>query len=217
MSPSRRGGRAGINLALSQVLNEYVSEADTDSDNDVEMPRYLDFVRAEREYRASPEWTADREYFVENYRDVEPALFTRRGSVHSRRRRHHTLRVNPETAQRMRDTGRSIFAFTAAAIGEYLRRIHRGGDIVIGVPFLNRVIGSRTPHGRLHDEHAATANSGRQRVVDGRTRRSNQPRKYGNCRLDSGLLTETSSQRCKSGTGGVLAAVRRDVLIPHDS
>ena len=128
----------GINLALSQMLTEYVSEADTSSDNDVEAPRYVDFVRAEREYRASPEWAADREYFVETYRDVEPALFARSGSVGSRRRRHHTLRVNPGTAQRVRDTGRSIFAFTAAGIGEYLRRIHRGRDIIIGVPFLNR-------------------------------------------------------------------------------
>ena len=132
------GDAWGINLALSQVLNEYVSEADISSDNDVEMPSYVDFVRAEREYRASPDWAADREYFVEKYRDVEPALFARSGSVRSRRRRHHTLRVNPETAQRIRDTGRSIFAFTAAAIGEYLRRVHRGSDIIIGVPFLNR-------------------------------------------------------------------------------
>ena len=46
--------------------------------------------------------------------------------------------MNLEAAQGLRDTGRSIFAFTAAAIGEYLRRIHRGGDIIIGVPFLNR-------------------------------------------------------------------------------
>jgi polyketide synthase 12 len=132
------GDAWGINLALSQVLKEYVSEADTSSDNDVEMPRYVDFVRSEREYRGSPEWAADREYFVEKYRDVEPALFARSGSVCSRRRRHHTLRVNPETVQRIRDTGRSIFAFTAAAIGEYLGRVHRGRDIVIGVPFLNR-------------------------------------------------------------------------------
>ena len=108
------------------------------ADDDVEMPSYLDFVRAEREYRGSPDWAADREYFVAKYRDVEPALFARSGSVRSRRRRHHTLRVNPETAQRIRDTGRSVFAFTAAAIGEYLRRVHRGGDIIIGVPFLNR-------------------------------------------------------------------------------
>ena len=132
------GDAWGINLAMSQVLTEYVSEADTSSDDDVETPSYVDFVRAEREYRDSPEWAADREYFVEKYRDVEPALFARSGSVRSRRRRHHTLRVNPGTAQRIRDTGRSIFAFTAAGIGEYLRRIHRGRDIIIGVPFLNR-------------------------------------------------------------------------------
>ena len=132
------GDAWGINLALSQLLNEYASGVDISSDNDVEMSEYLDFVRAEREYRGSPDWAADREYFVEKYRDVEPALFARSGSVRSRRRRHHTLRVNSETAQRIRDTGRSIFAFTAAAIGEYLRRIHRGRDIIIGVPFLNR-------------------------------------------------------------------------------
>ena len=105
---------------------------DAGSDNDVQMPSYLDFVRAEREYRGSPDWAADREYFIEKYRDVEPALFARSGSVRSRRRQHHTLRVNPETAQRIRDTGRSVFAFTAAALGEYLRRVHRGGDIVSG-------------------------------------------------------------------------------------
>jgi len=128
----------GINLALSQMMTEYVSEANTSSDNDVETSSYVDFVRAEREYRASPDWVADREYFVEKYRDVEPALFARSGSVRDRRRRHHTMRMNPLTAQRVRDTGRSIFAFTAAAIGEYLRRIHRGTDIIIGVPFLNR-------------------------------------------------------------------------------
>lgn len=128
----------GINLALSQVLSEYASGVANYSDNAVDMPRYVDFVRAEREYRASGDWAADRAYFVEKYRDVEPSLFARSGSVRSRRRRHHTLRVNPEDAQRVRDAGRSIFAFTAAAIGEYLRRIHRGKDIVIGVPFLNR-------------------------------------------------------------------------------
>ena len=127
-----------VNLAMSQLFYEYVSGVFAGSDNDVQMPSYLDFVRAEREYRGSPDWAADREYFVEEYRDVEPALFARSGSVRSRRRQHHTLRVNPERAQRIRDTGRSIFAFTAAALGEYLRRVHRGRDIIIGVPFLNR-------------------------------------------------------------------------------
>ena len=127
-----------VNLAMSQVFYEYVSEGFAGSENDVQMPSYLDFVRAEREYHGSPDWAADREYFVEEYRDVEPALFTRSGSVRGRRRHHQTLRVDPGRAQRIRDTGRSIFAFTAAALGEYLRRVHRGRDIIIGVPFLNR-------------------------------------------------------------------------------
>jgi len=129
----------GINLALSQVLTDYESLVGTGHDSGNEPPQYADFASAEREYRSSPAWTTDRDYFVENYRDVQPALFTRSGSVHSRRRHHHTLRVTPESAQRVRDTGRSVFAFTAAAIGEYLRRIHRRKDIILGVPFLNRV------------------------------------------------------------------------------
>ncbi|ORW96735.1 hypothetical protein AWB92_07320 [Mycobacterium sp. IEC1808] len=127
-----------VNLAMSQLLNEYTSGVDLDNDDDVEMPSYLDFVRTESEYRGSRDWEADREYFIANYRHVEPALFARRGSMHSRRRGHHAFRVNPGTAQRIRDTHRSVFAFTAAAIGEYLRRVHRAGDIVIGVPFRNR-------------------------------------------------------------------------------
>jgi polyketide synthase 12 len=128
----------GINLALRQMLNDYASDADHDARDDVEPASYLDFLRAERHYRASTDWAADRGYFVEKYRDVEPALFARSGSIRSRRRHHHSLRVNPASAQRIRGTGRSIFAFTAAGVGEYLRRIHRGGDVVMGVPFLNR-------------------------------------------------------------------------------
>jgi polyketide synthase 12 len=132
------GDAWGTNLALSQVLKEYVSEADLGVDDDLEMPRYVDFIRAERDYRRSPAWMADREYFVEKYRDAEPALFARSGSIRSRCRRHHTMQVNPAAAQRIRETGRSIFAFTAAGVGEYLSRVHRGRDIIIGVPFLNR-------------------------------------------------------------------------------
>nr|WP_264060049.1 SDR family NAD(P)-dependent oxidoreductase [Mycolicibacterium psychrotolerans] len=132
----------GINLALCEVLNEYVGDADLGDHirrpDQPEAPSYLNFVRADREFRHSPEWAADRQYFLDKYLDVEPALFARGGSVRSRRRGHQTMHVTAESAGRMRDTGRSIFAFTAAAIGEYLRRIHRGGDIVIGVPFLNR-------------------------------------------------------------------------------
>jgi amino acid adenylation domain-containing protein len=102
------------------------------------VPSYLDIVRTEQDYRASAEWTDDRRYFVEGLRDVEPALFGRTASVREHRRHRHALRISSEGAQRIRDTGLSVFAYTAAALGEYLRRVHRDSDIVIGVPFLNR-------------------------------------------------------------------------------
>jgi hypothetical protein len=127
-----------VNLAMGQLFYEYQSGIAAGSAEDITMPSYLDFVRTEREYHRSPDWEADRECFVEEFRDVEPALFARSGSVRTRRRHRYTMHVNPDMAQRIRDTGHSIFAFTAAAVGEYLRRVHRGGDIVIGVPFLNR-------------------------------------------------------------------------------
>ena len=53
-----------VNLAMSQLFNDYASGVDAGSNTDVEMPSYLDFVRAEGEYRGSPDWAADREYFV---------------------------------------------------------------------------------------------------------------------------------------------------------
>lgn len=132
------GDAWGIGLLLSQILSEYAGDTDISGDDCLVMPSYLDFVRAERRYRDSSEWMTDREYFVQNYTDARPALFTRGGSVRTRHRRHRALRIDPTTAQRIRDTGRTIFSVTAVGIGEYLRRIHRSGDIIIGVPFLNR-------------------------------------------------------------------------------
>ena len=61
-----------FNLAMSQLFYEYVSEVFDGSDNDVQVPSYLDFVCAEREYHGSPEWVADREYFVGNTATSSP-------------------------------------------------------------------------------------------------------------------------------------------------
>lgn len=132
------GDAWGVNLVLNRLLSDYASGVDGRGGNDDEAPRYLDFVRTEREYFGSPEWLSDRRYFVEKYRDAQPAVFDRAGSLRTRRRRHETFRVDPAMAHRIRDTGRTVFVWTAAGLGEYLRRIHRGGEIIIGVPFLNR-------------------------------------------------------------------------------
>lgn len=127
----------GMNLAMKQLLGEYTAGRREFSRTDG-APSYLDIVRADQDYRSSGAWSEDRRYFVEQLGDAEPALFSRTASVREHRRRKHALRVGPRRAQRIRDTGKSVFAFTAAALGEYLRRVHRDGDIVIGVPFLNR-------------------------------------------------------------------------------
>ena len=42
------GDAWGVNVALSQVMTEYLSDADISIDTDVEMPSYVDFIRAER-------------------------------------------------------------------------------------------------------------------------------------------------------------------------
>ena len=128
-----------VNLAMGQLFSEYVSGVFAGDDDDVrvaELPGLR--ARGARIPRTRRTGRPIESTSLRRYRDVEPALFARSGSVRSRRRQHYTLRVNPERAQRIRDTGRSIFAFTAAALGEYLRRVHRGRDIIIGVPFLNR-------------------------------------------------------------------------------
>jgi amino acid adenylation domain-containing protein len=127
----------GLNLAMTELLGEYAAGRDQPGRSD-DAPSYLDIVRTEQDYRASSAWAEDRRFFVEGLRDVEPALFDRAASVRERRRRKHAVKIGPDAAQRIRDTGVSVFAFTAAVLGEYLRRVHRDGDIVIGVPFLNR-------------------------------------------------------------------------------
>ncbi|MBB5167620.1 amino acid adenylation domain-containing protein [Mycobacterium sp. AZCC_0083] len=127
----------GMSLAMNEILGEYSAGRDQTIRHH-EAPSYLDIVRTEQDYRASAEWTDDRRFFVDGLSDVEPALFARAASVREHRRSKHALRISPEAAQHIRGTGVSMFAFTAAVLGEFLRRLHREGDIVIGVPFLNR-------------------------------------------------------------------------------
>ena len=115
----------------------------------------------------------------------------------------------------MRDTGRSIFAFTAAAIGEYLRRIHRGKDIIIGVPFLNRIseadlrtVGCMTNMLPLRipvDDALSMAELADQISAQVWELQARQRFAYGD------IVTAL-----QDGTEA-FAAVRRDVLIPHDS
>ena len=99
--------------------------------------------------------------------------------------------MNSAAAQRVRDTGHSIFAFTAAAIGEYLHRMHRGGDVIIGVPFLNR-----SSEDELRTVGCMTNMLPLRIPGDSELSMASSPlasaRRYGNCRLVSDSPTATS-------------------------
>ncbi|WP_417282112.1 amino acid adenylation domain-containing protein [Antrihabitans spumae] len=131
----------GMNLTLAQLCADYLAAERGESPDNSPAPSYLDIVDEDQRYRNSPDWTADRAHLLEQFRDVSPALFPRKASVRTHHRSQRTIHIDHAAAQRIRDTGRSIFAYTVAAISAYLRRVHRDGDIVLGVPLLNR----RTP------------------------------------------------------------------------
>jgi amino acid adenylation domain-containing protein len=126
----------GINLAIDDVCSAYRS-GDLGAVA-APAPSCLDVAAADEEYRRSPDWQADRDALVEPAQKLVPALFSRGATVRGQRRRQESVHVDADTADRVRSTGRSVFSVTAAALAVYLRRVHRDGDIVLGIPLLNR-------------------------------------------------------------------------------
>ncbi|MFD2420911.1 amino acid adenylation domain-containing protein [Amycolatopsis pigmentata] len=105
-------------------------------------PSYLDFAVAEDEYRDSPRYQADREYFRATLDGVEPALFERGAPSGARRTGRYSFVIPRTRVERIRARGESPFAVIAAAFTAYLDRIHRAahpnGDVVLGIPLFNR-------------------------------------------------------------------------------
>ncbi|HEX6351756.1 non-ribosomal peptide synthetase/type I polyketide synthase [Actinophytocola sp.] len=127
----------GINLVIRDIRAAYRS----DDLGVAAAPSCLDVVRADEEYRHSPDWQADRDALVGLVAGLTSALFPRSATVRSHRRRQKSIHVEAAVADRIRATGRSVFSVATAALATYLRRVHRDGDIVLGIPLLNR----RTP------------------------------------------------------------------------
>ncbi|MBF6330797.1 amino acid adenylation domain-containing protein [Nocardia transvalensis] len=124
-----------LTLALHQLCEEYVGgEAAAPPPSG----SYLNVVTADADYRDSEDYRRDHDALVERFAAVTPALFTRNAAVHEHTRSRRSLRFERDTRDRLRATGHSVFAVTTTAVAWYLRRIHRDGDIVIGVPLLNR-------------------------------------------------------------------------------
>ncbi|WP_330184288.1 amino acid adenylation domain-containing protein [Nocardia sp. NBC_01503] len=122
------------NLLLAQVCADYFDGIG----GAAEAPSYLTFVDRWSEYRGSTRWVEDRTALWNRMSGLEPALFPRSGSLRDRRRHRHTLRIERAAMDRVRATGRTVFTVVSAAIAAYLHRVHRGGDMVLGVALLNR-------------------------------------------------------------------------------
>ncbi|AXX31983.1 Malonyl CoA-acyl carrier protein transacylase [Actinosynnema pretiosum subsp. pretiosum] len=137
----------GINLALGDIAAACRAEAPPAPLSPA--PSCLEAVAADARYRCSPEREADRDALVDVLAPLRPALFPRAASARAHRRLRHSTRVDADVVDRIRATGRSVFSVTAAALAAYLRRLHREGDVVLGVPLLNR----RTPAERATMSH----------------------------------------------------------------
>lgn len=73
----------GLNLFMTRVRADYAHVLRTGAPLTDEAPQYVDFVRAEEDYRASREHRADRDFFRESMADVVPEFFPgRRPAAH---------------------------------------------------------------------------------------------------------------------------------------
>lgn len=127
-----------LNLVVAQIITDYESTVAADALPEYTLPSYRAYAEKDVAYRESPRWESDRTWFAEYLADATPALFTRRATLEQVERRSHTLTVDPELVDRIRETGVSIFSYTSAVLASYLALVHGTDEIVLGVPMLNR-------------------------------------------------------------------------------
>ncbi|MFE0419513.1 amino acid adenylation domain-containing protein [Streptomyces tendae] len=131
----------GILLFTEQVFEDYERMKAGAAPLDRSAPSYLDAVAEDARYRASPQFRADRDFHRRTLGDVEPALFTRRPADAGARTGRYSFTLDSALVGRLREQRRSVFPVVAAAFATWLGRVHRTGEVVIGVPLLNRRTG----------------------------------------------------------------------------
>ncbi|MFI9328903.1 amino acid adenylation domain-containing protein [Kitasatospora sp. NPDC052868] len=127
----------GVSTILTQARAAYERATGADVP-ELPAPSYQRFQEEDERYRHSAEHEQDRAFFRQYLDGVSPALFTRRAAPGARRSARHSFLIESADLARIRAGGTSVFAYVAAAFGEYLNRVHRGEEVVLGVPFLNR-------------------------------------------------------------------------------
>ncbi|WP_280453353.1 condensation domain-containing protein [Nocardia cyriacigeorgica] len=123
-----------LNMLLAHLIHDFL---DPDDAEPQPLPSYHELLTAEQQYRFSADWNTDREALLAHVGDAVPALFTRT-SAPTAARGHRVVRLDKTYLDRLRGTGTSPFAYTAAALGAYLCAVHRTEEVMLGVPMLNR-------------------------------------------------------------------------------
>ncbi len=116
-------------LAVPEPANEHTDRS---------VATYQRIIEDDEAYRASEQYTADRDGLLAALDGVEPALFPNRTSSPRIARGHYSTMISGEYLDRVRATGVTVFAYLTAAVATYLATIHRTDQVVIGVPMLNR-------------------------------------------------------------------------------
>ncbi|MFD9069052.1 amino acid adenylation domain-containing protein [Streptomyces lasiicapitis] len=134
-------GWAGNQLSC-QIFEDYGRLAHGDGQHtETKRSSYVDWATAvEARYQGGADRARDAAFHREALDGVMPALFTRNPSAAAgeRNRVRRSFMVEAALVERMRNAGFSPFAYITAMLGLYLSRVHRDGEAVIGVPFLNR-------------------------------------------------------------------------------
>ncbi|MGW9436997.1 amino acid adenylation domain-containing protein [Streptomyces sp. NPDC055607] len=126
---------------VRQVLADYAHARRTGAPLATSPPSLLEAFEEERRYRASEDHAGDRAHWRGSLAGLEPALFTRRVTDDGRNRGRHSFTLDRRSVERARASGVSLFPYLSAVISLYLARVHSAGEVVLGVPFLNRSTG----------------------------------------------------------------------------
>ncbi|MFD6551045.1 amino acid adenylation domain-containing protein [Streptomyces sp. NPDC058398] len=122
-----------------EILREYARPPEGDRRSTTgEAPSFLAFVEEDSAYRAGADGDRDRAFYREYLAGVTPALFTRTTGSGPRERGRHSFVIDGALIDRVRDAGHWPFTYVAAMLGTCLTRLHRSGEVVLGIPFLNR-------------------------------------------------------------------------------
>ncbi|GGZ87394.1 non-ribosomal peptide synthetase [Streptomyces echinoruber] len=122
-----------------EILQEYARESDGDPRGSArETPSYLALVEEDAAYCSGTDGERDRAFYREYLLGAAPALFTRRTDGGPRERGRHSFVIDGALIERVRAAGHWPFTYVAAMLSIYLTRLHRSGEVVLGVPFLNR-------------------------------------------------------------------------------